>query len=132
MKFLDNQKVNNITSYLDSSKDLGNPTKLISNKDIGFVGSKIYGQGFLISYEEKDSLIQSDEKNADVLYPYLIGADLNKFPDQRYRKIHHCLNKHNRYAECHTVFHPVCNGDGRTQTNRHTEYRVISEHSVFN
>lgn len=62
-------------------RETGRPDKLAENEGLAFNGSKIYGQGFALQPDEAESLIEEDPNNADVLFPYVIGADLNRRPD---------------------------------------------------
>ena len=41
------------------------------------------GDGFLLSYEERDNLVRSDPKNDDVIFPVINGRELNGDPFQR-------------------------------------------------
>jgi len=79
---LDNKKVECITSYLDDSEDLGDPFKLQKNKRKSFQGSIVFGKGFLLNEKDVKRLISLNPKNQDVIFPYLIGRDLNNRPDQ--------------------------------------------------
>ena len=49
---------------------------------MSFNGSKIYGQGFVISEEAVEKLVGEDRRYEEVLSPYLTGKDLNSKPDQ--------------------------------------------------
>lgn len=79
---LDNQKVEHITSYLDDSEELGDPFKLHENKYKSFQGSIVVGKGFVLESEKARRLIAQNPENRDVLFPYLVGQDLNSNPDQ--------------------------------------------------
>ena len=57
--------------------------RLAANADKSFQGSIVLGtDGFTMSPEEAQALISKDPKNADVLFPYLGGEDLNQSPTQ--------------------------------------------------
>ena len=56
--------------------------RLVENADKSFQGSIVLGMGFTMSPEEAQALINKDSKNADVLFPYLGGEDLNQSPTQ--------------------------------------------------
>ncbi len=60
---------------------VGRPQRLPENEDVAFNGSKVYGQGFIMTQEQAEALIARDPRNADVLQPYVIGQDLNQRPD---------------------------------------------------
>jgi hypothetical protein len=79
---LDNRRVPRITAYLDDAEELGNPHQLLQNADRSFQGSIVLGKGFLLEPKEAEALIAKNHKAKDVLFPYLIGEDLNNRPDQ--------------------------------------------------
>jgi hypothetical protein len=81
-KMLDGQGAPVITPLLDSYSTLGNPKQLRQNTDNSFQGSNVLGLGFTMPPEEAQALIAKDPHNAEVLFPYLIGRDLNSSPDQ--------------------------------------------------
>lgn len=54
--------------------------RLAENAGKSFQGSIILGPGFTLSPEEAREFIAKDRKNADVLFPYLGGEDLNRSP----------------------------------------------------
>ena len=56
--------------------------RLTENAGKSFQGSIVLGMGFTMSPEEAQELISRDPKNADVLFPYLGGEDLNGSPTQ--------------------------------------------------
>ena len=56
--------------------------RLIENINQSFIGSYVLGMGFTMSPEEASNLIAMDARNADVLFPYLGGEDLNQSPTQ--------------------------------------------------
>lgn len=47
-----------------------------------FVGSFVNGVGFILSVEDAKELLDRDERNRNVLFPYLSGEDLNMRHDQ--------------------------------------------------
>ena len=58
--------------------------RLAENADKSFQGSIVLGtDGFTMSPEEAQALINKDPRNADVLSPYLGGEDLNQSPTQK-------------------------------------------------
>jgi len=59
----------------------GMPVRLAENAGVSFEGMKPYGQGFVIEVAEAQSWIAADRRNAEVLFPYLNGEDLNSRPD---------------------------------------------------
>jgi len=79
---LNGKEVEIISAYLDDSKNLSNPFTLEQNVDKSFQGSIVLGKGFILTPEKARELIGKNEKNKDVLFPYLNGEDLNSRPDQ--------------------------------------------------
>jgi len=80
--FLGTKEVKTITPYLDDAVNIGNPFTLKQNEGKSFQGSIILGNGFIIEPNLAEAIIAKDPKNKDVLFPYLIGDDLNNNPDQ--------------------------------------------------
>lgn len=81
-RVLDDTPVASISSALDAGGLEGKPERLAVNADKSFQGSNVLGLGFTMSPEEARVLIEKDPRNAEVLFPYLNGKDLNSSPDQ--------------------------------------------------
>ena len=79
---LNGKKVNAISTYLDDTIIIKEPIKLYSNKNKSFFGSKIYGSGFILEFDEKELLISNNKQNAQVIFPYLNGDDVASRYDQ--------------------------------------------------
>ncbi|GAA1466887.1 hypothetical protein NE857_14740 [Nocardiopsis exhalans] len=80
--FLGDGVVPGITPELDErSRATGKPWVLVANAGKSFQGSNVLGEGFILSYSQVCDLIQKNSKNSEVLFPYLIGRDLNSRPD---------------------------------------------------
>lgn len=79
---LSGKEVKTITPYLDDAVTLGNPYTLKQNEGKSFQGSIVHGKGFVLELREAEILIAKDQKNKNVLFPYLNGDDLNNNPDQ--------------------------------------------------
>jgi hypothetical protein len=80
---LDGASVAGITSALEPRGRVSGPAhRLAANAGRCFQGSNILGTGFMLTPEEAQRLIDRDSRNADVLFPYLNGEDLNTSPDQ--------------------------------------------------
>jgi hypothetical protein len=78
---LDDQFVKGITSLLSQVGNVeGKPFRLASNQAKSFIGSYVLGTGFILTPEEAHELITRNPKNANVLFPYLTGQDLNSSP----------------------------------------------------
>jgi len=79
---LDGVAVGGITSSLDSeSRVAGKPYRLAGNAGMAFQGSNVLGLGFTMEPELAGAMIRSDERNREVLFPYLNGEDVNARPD---------------------------------------------------
>ncbi|MFD3566117.1 Eco57I restriction-modification methylase domain-containing protein [Streptomyces sp. NPDC058667] len=78
---LDGGNVRGITPGLDpKSRVTGNPYRLVANEAQSFQGSNVLGMGFVLLPEDARALIAKDPRNAEVVFPYLIGKDLNQNP----------------------------------------------------
>lgn len=98
--FLDGKKVSKISSFLDGneSKINQNPIILQVNKSKSFQGHIPLGEGFIISKDEANRLIEKNQKNKEVIFPYLTGLDLNKCP---YQEASRCIIYFNEIDEEH-------------------------------
>ncbi len=73
--------VSAITPSLEpAARVTGNPQRLAANAGLSFQGSNILGLGFTMEPERARALVADDPRNADVLFPYLNGQDLNSDP----------------------------------------------------
>ena len=79
-KLLDGKLVDVINSRLRPTPERRDPVKLLSNEQMSFKGSMIYGQGFTLTPEERDSLVKQNPKNAERIFPYLGGKEVNTSP----------------------------------------------------
>jgi methylase of polypeptide subunit release factors len=79
---LSGQPVPTISAFL-SDQDEWSPKPLRANANRSFQGSIVLGLGFTMTEDQARALIDRDPKNAEVLFPYLNGEDLNSHPDQR-------------------------------------------------
>ena len=83
-QILDGNTVTGITPFLHPREVIGGkPYRLVENSGKSFNGCKAYGQGFLLTPATAADLIQKNPLNRRVLFPYLIGDDLNSSPDQQ-------------------------------------------------
>jgi len=79
---LDGKPVSYISTYFDDQLTIGNPFPLAANADKSFQGSIVLGLGFVMEPEAAQELIMRNSINAEVLFPYLNGDDLNSRNDQ--------------------------------------------------
>ncbi|MFJ6022588.1 type IIL restriction-modification enzyme MmeI [Nocardiopsis alba] len=79
---LEDAEVRGVTPSLDArSRVSGKPKRLAANSGQSFQGSIVLGEGFVLEPEQARELIRSNPKNREVIFPYLIGKDLNSRPD---------------------------------------------------
>lgn len=80
---LDERIVNGIDEMLyPISRSGWRKQRLACNENRSFQGSIVLGDGFIMPPEEAQALIDRDPRNADILFPYLGGEDLNQSPTQ--------------------------------------------------
>jgi hypothetical protein len=81
---LDGMSVQAINSRLRPNPERADPVALVQNAAFSFQGSKIYGEGFVVTPDERDALIAKNVKNARHMFPYLGGEDANTSPTQSF------------------------------------------------
>ncbi|WP_307726727.1 type IIL restriction-modification enzyme MmeI [Candidatus Chloroploca mongolica] len=74
--------VDTISSSLEIAKQKSKPEQLHANSGKSFNGSKLDGIGFVIEPDEARILKSKDQKNTEILRPYLNGEDVNSDPNQ--------------------------------------------------
>jgi hypothetical protein len=79
---LSGSRVPTISAFL-SAEEEWSPKPLRANAGKSFQGSIVLGLGFTMSEAEAQTLIAHDAKNAEALFPYLNGEDLNSHPEQK-------------------------------------------------
>ena len=78
----DDAPVPRISSLLEPvGRVEGKPERLTENARIAFQGCIVLGKGFILEPEEAREWIAEDPHNAEVLFPYLNGEDLNSRSD---------------------------------------------------
>ncbi|WP_027718755.1 Eco57I restriction-modification methylase domain-containing protein [Desulfovirgula thermocuniculi] len=82
LPLLDGQPVEFISSRLDADPE-AEPRRLPQNEGKAFIGDYVRGIGFVLEPEEAERLVAKNPRNADCLFPYLSGEDLNSDPEQR-------------------------------------------------
>lgn len=86
-KVLDGKKVNYISTFFDDEENKEYATqkvcRIAQNMNTSFAGTIVVGKGFILSKEEGNYLIKSNQKNADVVRPYLNGENLNQNYEQK-------------------------------------------------
>lgn len=90
---LDGKPVPVITAYLFPQGPDAPPSPLAANATTAFKGAVIMGSGFIFenepqaenagSLDEAISLLSADQRNSEVIWPYIGGAELSDSPAQR-------------------------------------------------
>lgn len=80
--YFNDQPAETISPFL-SQQEEWSPKALKANANQSFIGSYILGMGFTMTEDEAKAYIARDPKNAEVLFPYLNGEDLNSSPEQK-------------------------------------------------
>ena len=71
-----------INTRLRPKPERPDPTVLLSNAGAAYVGSYVLGMGFTLTPEECDALVTRNPRNAERLFPYLGGEEVNTSPTQ--------------------------------------------------
>lgn len=79
---LDEMQVNSINSRLRLGNETPDPTFLNENAQMVFLGVKIYGNGFVLTPSEHNDFVKSFKNNAERIFPYLGGEQINTSPTQ--------------------------------------------------
>lgn len=93
---LDGEAVSRISAYLVANDIDDDPAPLAANTQRGFQGSIVLGMGFTFddtdkkklanSLAERKRLIQKDRRNAERIFPYIGGKELNTSPTQAHHR----------------------------------------------
>lgn len=93
---LDNRKVPVITAYLFHAGGDEDPARLLANEGQSFQGSIVLGMGFTFDdtdrtgvaspTEKMRELVAKDSRNAQRIFPYLGGEELNESPTQAHHR----------------------------------------------
>lgn len=78
--YYSNQKVEKINSFLEVGESEIDPFPLLRNSNLGFNGSYVFGDGFLVTSDLAKHLLESNPNNSKIVFPYLNGEDLNSSP----------------------------------------------------
>ena len=93
-KNLDGRIVNKITAFLFPKGGNDDPKRLIANANKSFQGSIVLGMGFTFddtnpeatSIEEMHRLIEKDPRNAERIFPYIGGEEVNSSPAHNHHR----------------------------------------------
>ena len=78
LRVCDDAPVARISTLLEPEGHVtGQPERLAENTGIAFIGCLVLGTGFILDSEDAQAWIAQDPRNAEVIFPYLNGEDLN-------------------------------------------------------
>ncbi len=78
LRVADGVPVQRISTLLEPAGRIDRqPARLAENLDIGFQGCYIAGMGFILAPEEAQAWLGRDPRNAQILFPFISGEDLN-------------------------------------------------------
>lgn len=93
---LDKRDVPIITAYLFHAGGHDDPIPLCANKSLAFKGSEVYGMGFTFDDTSTDGttsslsdmrrLVDNDRHNAERIFPYLGGEEVNESPTHAHHR----------------------------------------------
>ncbi|WP_228059769.1 Eco57I restriction-modification methylase domain-containing protein [Plectonema radiosum] len=94
IKILDGREVDLISAFLFHAGGNENPQVLLENANKSFIGSYVLGMGFTFddskpeatSIEEMHRLIEKDAKNAERIFPYIGGEEVNSSPTHAHHR----------------------------------------------
>ncbi|MHC5862010.1 Eco57I restriction-modification methylase domain-containing protein [Nostoc sp.] len=93
-KLLDGREVNLISAFLFHAGGNENPKMLLANADKSFIGSYVLGMGFTFDDSNPDTtsitemyqLIEKNPKNAERIFPYIGGEEVNSSPTHAHKR----------------------------------------------
>lgn len=93
-KLLNGREVLRISAFLFHAGGNENPAVLLANAEKSFIGSYVLGMGFTFDdtnpeatpIAEMHRLIEKDSKNAERIFPYIGGEEVNSSPTHAHRR----------------------------------------------
>lgn len=79
---LEGRRVNTINSRLRGKPERPDPRPLKDNEGKSFQGSTVLGMGFVLTPRQRAELVARNPKNAERIFRYIGGEELNSDPDQ--------------------------------------------------
>ena len=83
---LDGKEVKAISSRLRPTPERPDPQALLSNRNLSFQGTVVVGIGFTLTSEERAEIIARDARNAERIFPYIGGEEVNTSPTQSHHR----------------------------------------------
>lgn len=84
VRMLDGVRVEAINSRLRAGQERPDPVALEANAEMSFIGCYVLGMGFVLTPEQRDAFIAKNKKNAERIFPYLGGEEVNTSPTQSF------------------------------------------------
>jgi hypothetical protein len=93
-RLLDDREVPTITAFLFHRGGHDDPAVLVANEGLSFIGSYVLGMGFTFDDSKEDAspvaemhrLIAKDRRNAEKIFPYLGGEEVNSSPTHSHHR----------------------------------------------
>jgi len=82
---LDERQVPRINSRLRAGEERTDTFTLQRNAPLRFSGSKVYGQGFVLTQEQRDAL-SKNKHNQSRIFPFIGGEEVNSHPKQEHER----------------------------------------------
>jgi hypothetical protein len=92
-RVLDGKVVTAINSRLRGKPERPDPVKLRSNADLSFQGTIVLGMGFVLTPDERDAFVKKDKRNAERIFPYIGGEEVNTSPTQDFNRYVICFSE---------------------------------------
>ena len=73
-----------LNTRLRAKPEREDPKPLAANANFSFQGSIVLGMGFTLTPEEREALVAKDTRNAERIFPYLGGEEVNTSPTQSF------------------------------------------------
>ena len=83
---IDDVAVSYVNSRLRGKPERADAVRLQASSDCSYQGSIILGMGFTLTPEERDALTAKNRKNAERIFPYLGGQEVNTSPIHAYER----------------------------------------------
>ncbi len=80
---LDGHRVSHVNSRLRGKAERADPVELKANSGKSFQGSIVLGMGFVLTPQQRSELIAKSERNAERIFRYVGGEEVNSDPDPR-------------------------------------------------
>ncbi|MDQ3264468.1 MAG: N-6 DNA methylase [Myxococcota bacterium] len=81
---LEGRQVPAVNSRLRGKPERPDPVPLAENANKGFVGTYVLGMGFTLTPERREELVRRNPRNAERIFPYIGGEEVNTHPEQRF------------------------------------------------